>query len=171
LKSNHSQSRESILKTHQLFQKVKTSGQPFGIQLSWQLISYLLPSCFIKAFLYNTVDKTTAVTSNLIGPQNSIFIFDKRVEMISFWAPTTTKQTLSFSFCTYNKTFCLGVLKDNAIDLDLNVFTGIFRGVLSELPEAITKSKLMNQETVTKSKLMNQETVTPFAYVNSIAVS
>ena len=112
---------------------IKTSGEPISIDLAWQGLSYILPKFMSKRFVYRNANNTTSVTSSLIGPQYPIKLCDQTVEGLTYWAPATSNQALSFSFLSYNEAICFGVMKDKNLPLDLSEMVATFEKTLHEL--------------------------------------
>lgn len=111
---NISEVRESIEQTKKQFDKVKDIGEPISTNLGWHFLSFLLPACVAKFFVFDQVRKTTVSVSNLMGPQYPVSINGHQLDFVTFWPPGTYTQTASFSFCSYNEQIRLGVEIDTS---------------------------------------------------------
>ena len=104
----------SIQKTKSRMNYVKTSGEPIGSALGWQLVSFLVPRCLAKCFVSLTVNKTSGSVSNLIGPHRTIEVGNHRVENVVFWPPQTLNHCFGAAFCSYNGRVVMGIEGDHA---------------------------------------------------------
>ena len=102
-----------VTHTKHKFDRIKQIGAPISIYLGWRFMSYLLPLCMLKIFVYKMVGKTTASISNLIGPQNQISISGLAVRCLTFWPPPSGNQSMGVSFCSYDNCIRMGVLVDS----------------------------------------------------------
>ena len=105
---------DSIQETKKLFDKIKSTGEPISTNLGWHFLSFLLPACISKLFVFDNVGKTTASVSNLMGPQYPVCVNGHEIDFVTFWPPGTYTQSLSFSFCSYNEEIRLGIEIDTA---------------------------------------------------------
>ena len=137
-----SDTMQNIKHMKKKFDYVKHSGIPFSINLGWRAISYILPKPMTKFFIYDTVRKTTAVTSNIIGPHKPIKLLNGIVEGVTFWAPSTHRQALSFSFCSYNESVCFSVMKDNVLDLNLQKLVYAFEEAIAGLVQQLEREPM-----------------------------
>ena len=133
---------QNIKHMKKTFDYVKQSGIPFSINLGWRTISHILPKPMTKFFIYDTVRKTTAVTSNIIGPYKPINMLNGIVEGVTFWAPSTHRQTLSFSFCSYNECVCFSVMKDSVLDLNLQKLVHTFEETIARLVQQLEREPM-----------------------------
>ena len=104
----------AIQKTKSRMNYIKTSGEPIGSALGWQLVSFLVPRCLAKCFVSLTVTKASGSISNLIGPHRSIKIGNRRLDDVVFWPPQTLHHCFGAAFCSYNGRIVLGVEGDHA---------------------------------------------------------
>lgn len=94
---------------------LKTSGEPFSVGPTMELLLNLLPTSIISPFFDFIVQKCTGVLSNVPGPQISLKVVGQELESITFWAPPRANLGMTFSITSYNGTMVIGVQSDKAI--------------------------------------------------------
>ena len=128
------QLKEVKLRSNQL----KTSGEPFALGIALKLCTRVVPSLMLNTLNKFICQKTTAVFSNVPGPQNTVKVCGHEVTTMTFWAPQRDNIGLSFSFATYGNKLFVGVQSDVALLLDPGDICEEFLGKLLELQEAVT---------------------------------
>ena len=94
---------------------LKSSGEPFAVGPTMDLLLNILPTCIISPFFDFIVQKSTGVLSNVPGPQNPLTIVDQEMESMTFWAPPRANLGMTFSMTSYNGKVVIGVQSDRAI--------------------------------------------------------
>lgn len=93
----------------------KTSGEPFAVGPTMDMLLNILPACIISPIFDFIVQKTTGVLSNLPGPPNVVRVVGHELKLITFWAPTRGNLGMTFSITSYNGKIVVGVQSDSAI--------------------------------------------------------
>ena len=115
----------------------KLSGEPFSIEIGWKLAPYILPKQLAKYFVFDIVDKTSAIVSSLIGPQQPIIIDGHTVDLLTYWPPQANNQGIGISFCSYDGFVRLGIMSDMAVINDPNILGKKFERSLVKVVQAI----------------------------------
>ena len=117
--------------------ELKTSGEPFALGIALKLCTRVVP-CFMLDPLNRFIcQKTTAVLSNLPGPQNTIKVCGREMTTMTFWAPQRDNIGLSFSFATYGNKLFVGVQSDVALLAEPDEICKEFLGKLLDLQRAV----------------------------------
>eukprot|EP00112_Aurelia_sp_Birch-Aquarium-sp1_P015342 Seg3393.1 transcript_id=Seg3393.1/GoldUCD/mRNA.D3Y31 product="putative diacyglycerol O-acyltransferase tgs1" protein_id=Seg3393.1/GoldUCD/D3Y31 len=127
------QLKEVKLRSNQL----KTSGEPFALGIALKLCTRVVPSFMLDTLNKFICQKTTAVLSNLPGPQKSIKICGREMTAMTFWAPQRDNIGLSFSFATYDNKLFVGVQSDVALLAEPDEICKEFLGKLLELQKDV----------------------------------
>ena len=127
------QLKEVKLRSNQL----KTSGEPFALGIALKLCTRVVPSFMLNPLNRFICQKTTAVFSNVPGPQNAIKICGHEMTTLTFWAPQRDNIGLSFSFATYGNKLFFGVQSDVALLVEPDDICKEFLGKLLELQRAV----------------------------------
>lgn len=118
-------------------QEVKTSGEPFFLGMALVICAKVVPALILDPLTRFMCEKTTAVFSNVPGPQNELTICDRPMELMTFWAPERDNIGISFSFATHVNKLVFGVHSDVEILRNPEEITSIFGKKLLELQESI----------------------------------
>ncbi len=124
-----------LIDTKRRFNELKTSGEPFAVSMAMQVFTKVLPGLLMDPINKFICEKTSAVLSNVPGPQNSLKIADSELETLTFWAPQRDNIGLSFSLSTYAGKLVVGVLSDEAILKDPDEICREYHGKVMQLRE------------------------------------
>ena len=117
--------------------EIKTSGEPFFMGIALEVMTSIMPSKFLDPLNRFFCQKTTAVLSNVPGPQNPITICGRPLDMLTFWAPPRDNIGISFSFGTYANQLIFGVQSDTGLLQDPDEICQLFHGNLLELHKSM----------------------------------
>jgi len=117
--------------------ELKTSGEPFFLGIALQVMTRIVPGFILDPLNKFLCQKTTAVLSNVPGPQNEMTICDRPLETLTFWAPQRDNIGISFSFATHTDKLVFGVQSDAEILPNPDELTQEFSGKLIELQKCI----------------------------------
>ena len=117
--------------------ELKTSGEPFALGIALKLCTRVVPCFMLNPLNKFICQKTTAVFSNVPGPQNTVKVCGREVMAMTFWAPQRDNIGLSFSFVTYGNKLFVGVQSDIALLVDPEEICKEFLGKLFELQAAV----------------------------------
>ena len=117
--------------------KLKKSGEPFTVGIALKMCTRIVPWFMLDMLNKNISQKTTAVFSNMPGPQNTIKISGREMKTLIFWAPQRENVGLSFSFATYGNKLFVGVQSDTALLVEPDEICQEFLGKLLELQRAV----------------------------------
>lgn len=124
---------------------LKTSGEPFFLGLALEIFTRVVPGFVLDPLNRFLCQKTTAVLSNVPGPQNEITICDRPMTTMTFWAPQRDNIAMSFSFATHANKLVFGVQSDVEIMEKPSEITSVFEGKLMELQKCIGE---VNENTI-----------------------
>lgn len=128
----------SIKDTKKTLDDMKHLAVPLSMDLGWRYFSFLLPAFLARIFVYNMLDKTTAIISNIIGPQYEISIDGHTVDFLTFWPPQTNNETVGVSFCSYDGNVTVGLQVDSAVMLDPHEIVTMYEDNLHQLVNTIS---------------------------------
>jgi len=106
---------EQLYELQNRMNALKSSGEPFAVGPTMELLLDILPTWIISPFFNFIVQKCTGVFSNVPGPQNSLTIVGQELESLTFWAPPRGNLGMTFSITSYNGKVVIGVQSDKAI--------------------------------------------------------
>ena len=113
--------------------KLKRSGEPFAVGIALKMCTRIVPWFMLDLLNKFISQKTTAVFSNMPGPQNTINISGREMTKLIFWAPQRENVGLSFSFATYGNKLFVGVQSDIALLVEPDEICQEFLGKLLQL--------------------------------------
>ena len=117
--------------------ELKRSGEPFFLGIALEICTRIVPGFILDPLNRFLCQKTTAVLSNVPGPQNDITICDRPMVALIFWAPQRDNIGISFSFATHANKLFFGVQSDVEILQNPDEITNAFKGRLIELQKCI----------------------------------
>lgn len=94
---------------------LKTSGEPFAVGPTMDMLLNIVPTCIISPFFDFIVKKCTGVLSNVPGPQRSLKVVGHDLETMTFWAPPRANLGMTFSITSYNGRIVIGVQSDKDV--------------------------------------------------------
>ena len=106
---------EQLYEVQNRMNTLKTSGEPFAVGPTMDMLLNIVPTFIISPFFNFIVSKCTGVLSNVPGPQNTLTIVGKELESMTFWAPPRANLGMTFSITSYNGKVVIGVQSDKAI--------------------------------------------------------
>ena len=121
--------------------ELKTSGEPFFLGIALEVFTRLVPGFILNPLNKFLCQKTTAVLSNVPGPQGGMTVCDRPLEAMTFWAPQRDNIGLSFSFATHANNLVFGVQSDAAILQNHDEITEKFKEKLLELQKCVAEVK------------------------------
>ncbi|MBN8589967.1 MAG: DUF1298 domain-containing protein [Rhodothermia bacterium] len=110
----------------QSLDRFKRSLQPFIMLKAAAIVSNWLPLPIARFVLNLFANKTTAVTTNVPGPQADLFLAGKRVRSMMFWVPTRAKIGIGISILSMSGQVRIGVMGDIAVLPDPETFAQAF---------------------------------------------
>ncbi len=146
-----------LSETKRRFNELKTSGEPFSVSMAMKVFTKLLPSKLMEPANRFICEKTTAVLSNVPGPQNRLKIAGCELDMLTFWAPQKNNIGLSFSLGTYANQLILGVMSDVAVLKDPDEICREYNGQVMELRNQLGE---INQNLNEKCSSLNTNNTT-----------
>ena len=121
--------------------ELKTSGEPFFLGIALEVFTRIVPGFILDPLNKFLCQKTTAVLSNVPGPQSDITICDCPLVTMTFWAPQRDNIGISFSFATHTNNLVFGVQSDVEILQNPDEIAYIFKEKLIELQKCIADAK------------------------------
>lgn len=95
--------------------KMKRSLQPFIMLHAAALVTRILPLPLARFVLNLFANKTTAVTTNVPGPQQVLHLGGRRANTLLFWVPTRAEIGIGISLLSISGEVRVGILGDTAV--------------------------------------------------------
>ncbi|HRR08067.1 MAG TPA: WS/DGAT domain-containing protein [Rhodothermales bacterium] len=113
-------------KVKQGLDRFKRSLQPFIMLKAAAIVSNILPTNIARFVLNLFANKTTAVTTNVPGPQEDLHLAGQRVRSMMFWVPTRARIGMGISILSMSGAVRVGIMGDTAILADPEAFANGF---------------------------------------------
>ena len=131
-----------LYETKRRMNELKVSGEPFGMGAGMGFLAAIFPEVVTK-LLYDFVGrKTSAVLSNVPGPQSPIAIAGCEVKCQIFWPPQRDNIGMSLSIMSYANKVFVGVLTDEAILTEPHEICCEFEGQVVKLGDSCELLKI-----------------------------
>ncbi|CAG9333984.1 unnamed protein product [Blepharisma stoltei] len=126
---------ETLLnKCSSLFNKLKSSLQPFSIMLAMKLMGKILPPSLSKQIMYFFANKATLLFSNVPGPKKEVRYKGKLMRRVISMSPTIGTSGISITSFSYNGYFLVTCYADVAAMPDVQAFIKIVeKNILEEI--------------------------------------
>ena len=131
-----------LYETKRRVDELKMSGEPFSVNIAMTLFSAALPEIITRRVCKYICEKTSAVLSNVPGPQSLISIADCEMDCLTFWPPQRDNIGMSISICSYASKVFVGVLADEAILQDPHEICCEFPGQIARLQDCCDLQKI-----------------------------
>ena len=105
---------------------MKKSLQPFIMFRAAAIVTNLLPMPLARFVLNLFANKTTAITTNVPGPQYPLHLAGRSIRAMLFWVPTRANVGIGISVLSLSGYVRLGVLGDESVLPDPEQFVADF---------------------------------------------
>lgn len=115
----------------QQMQALKRSPQAI-ITFAILWIAGYLPKIFARALAWFLGTKITAVMTNVPGPQVPLTLAGNEITQMMFWVPEAGNCGMGISLLSYNESVTVGIVTDNAFEIDTKLLTSNFEGEIGQ---------------------------------------